>query len=342
MIGRPAAAARDGEGGEGVSKRDYYEVLGVSDRHRVGNQERVSQARDEVPSRRNPGDQRPKSKFKEAPKPTPSSPTREARMYDRFGHAGVRPPRRRVRPDGLHRLRGHSSAASATSSVRRSLRRPPARRSAARRRPALRPRDLIRGIGARRRDHDSDSPPGELRTCSGTGRGRVRRRRPVRSAEARAGPLSRVLHRRAHVPQCRGAARSSRSRAGRAGRGRVRRERKITVKIPRRHRHGTAAAAAGEGEAASAAVPPAISTCVITSRSTSSSGATASTCSARFRSTSRPLALGGEIHVPTLDGTETVKSARGHATGTTLRLRARDARRHRAADAAICSRPSRC
>ena len=27
---RPAAAAGDGEGGEGVSKRDYYEVLGVA------------------------------------------------------------------------------------------------------------------------------------------------------------------------------------------------------------------------------------------------------------------------------------------------------------------------
>src|SRR4029077_8531573 len=27
---RSAAAARDGEGGEGVSKRDYYDVLGVA------------------------------------------------------------------------------------------------------------------------------------------------------------------------------------------------------------------------------------------------------------------------------------------------------------------------
>ena len=90
---RSAAAAGDGEGGEGVSKRDYYEILEVTqDRERDRDQERLSPAGDEVP----PGSQsgRPAGRREiqgSAPRPTRFSPTREKRsLYDRFGHAGVK------------------------------------------------------------------------------------------------------------------------------------------------------------------------------------------------------------------------------------------------------------
>ena len=69
---RPAAPSRDGEGGKGVSKRDYYEVLGVSrtgDRER--DQERLPEAGDEVPPRSQSGRQgRRGDSSRRRPKPT--------------------------------------------------------------------------------------------------------------------------------------------------------------------------------------------------------------------------------------------------------------------------------
>ena len=60
-----------------MSKRDYYEVLGVGrDASDAGNQERVSQARAEVPPRPQlPATRRPRRSSRKRPKPTPSSPT---------------------------------------------------------------------------------------------------------------------------------------------------------------------------------------------------------------------------------------------------------------------------
>src|SRR5262249_48101392 len=81
-----------GEGGEGVSKRDYYEVLGVS---RTATDGDIKSSYRKLAMRyhpdRNPGDQAAEDKFKEAAEAYAILADAEKRsLYDRFGHAGVK------------------------------------------------------------------------------------------------------------------------------------------------------------------------------------------------------------------------------------------------------------
>ena len=126
---RSAVAARDGEGGESVSKRDYYEVLGVA---RTATEVEIKSAYRKLAMKfhpdKNPGDHTAEDKFKEAAEAYAvlAEPEKRA-MYDRFGHAGVTSRRRgRVRPQCLHRLRGHSRQPRRHLRFRRSLWRRPA------------------------------------------------------------------------------------------------------------------------------------------------------------------------------------------------------------------------
>src|SRR5690606_18976206 len=89
--GRPAAAARDGEGGEGVSKRDYYEILGVS-RTASDNDIKSAYRRQAMKYHpdRNPGDHSAEERFKECAEAYAVLADADKRgLYDRFGHAGV-------------------------------------------------------------------------------------------------------------------------------------------------------------------------------------------------------------------------------------------------------------
>src|SRR6185369_2380998 len=88
---RSPAAAVDGEGGEGVSKRDYYEVLGVS---RTATEIEIKSAYRKLAMKhhpdRNPGDHAAEEQFKEAAEAYAILADEEKRsLYDRFGHAGV-------------------------------------------------------------------------------------------------------------------------------------------------------------------------------------------------------------------------------------------------------------
>lgn len=81
----------EGKGGEKVSKRDYYEVLGVD---KNANPEDVKRAYRKLAMKyhpdRNPGDKTAEEKFKELNEAYEilSSPEKKQR-YDQFGHAGV-------------------------------------------------------------------------------------------------------------------------------------------------------------------------------------------------------------------------------------------------------------
>ena len=86
---------------------------------------------------------------------------------------------RRIRSQRVCRLRGHLRQPRRSLRVRRHVRRPPpARRAAARLRSALRPRDLVRGIVHRHRDHDPDSARGDVRDAAA-----ARARRPAAPPE---------------------------------------------------------------------------------------------------------------------------------------------------------------
>src|SRR5690606_5569483 len=89
--GRPPAPRGNGEGGQGVSKRDYYEVLGVP--RDVSEAELKSAYRKlalKYHPDRNQGSKEAEEKFKEAAEAYAvlSDPQKRA-AYDRFGHAGV-------------------------------------------------------------------------------------------------------------------------------------------------------------------------------------------------------------------------------------------------------------
>ncbi len=74
-----------------VSKRDYYEVLGVGPGSRCGrDQDGLPRSRCGSTRTRTPATTRPKSASRRPPRPSRSSANPEKRArYDRFGHEGL-------------------------------------------------------------------------------------------------------------------------------------------------------------------------------------------------------------------------------------------------------------
>jgi molecular chaperone DnaJ len=105
------------------------------------------------------------------------------------------------------------------------------------------------------------------------------------------------------------------------GAGRVQRERKITVKIPPGIATGQQLRLQGEGEAGSANGPAGHLYVVVHVHEHEFFRRDGNNLFCEVAVNFTTVALGGEILVPTLDGSETVKVPEGTQTGTTLRLR---------------------
>jgi molecular chaperone DnaJ len=123
-------------------------------------------------------------------------------------------------------------------------------------------------------------------------------------------------------PQCRGAGRTiTKPCQACRGAGQVSKQRKITVKIPAGIATGQQLRLQGEGEGGLAGGPPGNLYVVVHVQEHEFFRRDGLNLFCEIPVNFTTVALGGEIQVPTLDGTENVKVPEGTATGTTLRLR---------------------
>jgi molecular chaperone DnaJ len=123
-------------------------------------------------------------------------------------------------------------------------------------------------------------------------------------------------------PQCRGAGRTITKPCQTCrGAGQVSRQRKITVKIPAGIATGQQLRLQGEGEGGLAGGPPGNLYVVVHVQEHEFFRRDGLNLFCEIPVNFTTVTLGGEIQVPTLDGTEDVKVPEGTATGTTLRLR---------------------
>jgi molecular chaperone DnaJ len=311
-----------------VSKKDYYEILGIS---RSATDVEIKSAYRKLAMKhhpdRNPGDKKAEDQFKLAAEAYAVLADSEKRaMYDRFGHAGVGAA---AGPAGfdpsvfaefgdLGDLLGNMFGFGDVFGGRR--RGGPQRGADLRYDLEITFEESARGaetvIQIPRQEHcetchGSGSAPGSSPvTCPQCkGHGQVRFQQGFFT-------VARTC------PQCRGAGRIiSKPCAACHGAGTVTRERKITVKVPAGISSGQQLRLQDEGEAGAAGGPAGHLFVVVHVQEHEFFRRDGNNLFCEIPVNFTTLALGGEVQAPTLDGTETVKVAEGTATGTTLRLR---------------------
>jgi molecular chaperone DnaJ len=312
-----------------VSKRDYYEVLGVA---RTASDGDIKSAYRRLAMKhhpdRNPGDHAAEEQFKEAAEAYAILADAEKRsLYDRFGHAGVKSAAgggSGIDPtifsefgdfaDILGNMFGFGDMFGAR------------RRGGPQRGADLRyDLEITFEESATGTETTIQIPRQEnCETCSGSG-----------AAPGSAPATCPQCHGQGQVrfqqgfftvartcPQCRGAGRviTKPCQACR-GAGHVTRDRKISVKIPAGIATGQQLRLQGEGEAGAAGGPAGNLYVIIHVQEHEFFRRDGNNLFCEIPVNFTTVALGGEIKVPTLDGTESVKVPEGTQTGTTLRLR---------------------
>ena len=312
-----------------MSKRDYYEILGVS---RTASDSDIKSAYRKLAMKyhpdRNPGDQTTEEKFKEAAEAYAILADPDKRSaYDRFGHAGVTsaaggagfdPSVFQEFGDFADILGNMFGFGDLFGGGRR--RGGPQRGADLRYDLEIPFEEAARGVETtiqipRQENCDtckgSGSAPGSsASTCPQCrGQGQVRFQQGFFT-------VARTC------PQCRGTGRIiTKPCATCRGAGRVSRDRKITVKIPPGIATGQQLRLQAEGEAGSAGGPPGHLYVVVHVQEHEFFRHDGNNLYCEIPVNFTTLALGGEIQVPTLDEPETVKIPEGTQTGTTLRLR---------------------
>ena len=313
-----------------MSKREYYEVLAVA---KTATDAELKSAYRKLAMKhhpdRNPGDKAAEEHFKEAAEAYAvlADPQKRS-LYDRFGHQGVNsgggggagfdPSVFNDLGGDFADILGNMFGFGDASSGRR--------RGAPQRGADLRyDLEIPFEEAARGTETTIQIPRQEnCETCSGSGaaagtqpatcsmcrgQGQVRRQQGFFTIATT-------------CPQCRGAGRTvSKPCQTCHGSGRMSHERKITVKVPAGIATGQQLRLQNEGEAGSAGGPAGHLYVVIHVQEHDFFKRDGVNLFCEVAVNFTTLALGGEIVVPTLDGTETVKVPEGTQTGTTMRLR---------------------
>jgi len=314
-----------------VSKRDYYEILGVA---RTASETEIKSAYRKLAMKhhpdRNPGDHAAEEQFKQCAEAYAilADPDKRA-AYDRFGHAGVSSaagagggfdPSVFAEFGDLGDILGNMFGFGDLFGGGGRRRGGPQRGSDLRYDLEISFEESARGtettIQIPRQEscetcNGSGAAPGSSpTTCSQCrGQGQVRFQQGFFTV-ARTCPLCRGTGRMITKPcqTCR-------------GEGRVTKDRKITVKIPPGIASGQQLRLQGEGESGSAGGPPGHLYVVVQVKEHDFFRRDGLNLFCEIPVNFTTVALGGEVQVPTLDGTENVKVPEGTQTGTTLRLR---------------------
>ena len=312
-----------------MSKRDYYEVLGVA---RTATEVEIKSAYRRQALKyhpdRNPGDKTAEEKFKECAEAYAILADAEKRgLYDRFGHQGVSSAAGAGGFDptifadfgdilgGLGDIFGFGDLFGG------------ARRRGGPQRGADLRYDLEISFeeSARGAETSVQIPRQEnCETCGGSGAtpGTSPSTCPQWRGRGQVSFQQGFFTVVRTCPQCRGSGRIvSKPCHTCRGAGRVTRDRKITVKIPAGIATGQQLRLSGEGEAGAAGGPPGHLYVVVHVQEHEFFRRDGINLFCEIPVHFTTLALGGEIQVPTLDGTENVKVPKGTQTGTTLRLR---------------------
>jgi molecular chaperone DnaJ len=312
-----------------VSKRDYYEILGVE---RSAAETEIKSAYRKQAMKyhpdRNPGDHTAEERFKECAEAYAVLADSEKRsLYDRFGHAGVSSAAAGGGFDptvftGFEDILGGLGDIFGFGDLFGGGRRRggPQRGADLRYDLEITFEESARGsettIQIPRQEscdtcHGSGAAPGSSPTvCSQCrGQGQVRFQQGFFT-------VARTC------PQCRGAGKTIAKPCSTCrGAGRVTKERKIAVKIPAGIATGQQLRLQNEGEGGAAGGPAGHLYFVVHGQEHEFFRREGLNLFCEIPVNFTTLAIGGEIQVPTLDGAEHVKVPEGTQTGTTLRLR---------------------
>ncbi|HEY0386317.1 MAG TPA: molecular chaperone DnaJ [Pyrinomonadaceae bacterium] len=315
-----------------MSKRDYYEVLGLA---RTATEPEIKSAYRRLAVRyhpdKNPGDAEAEDKFKEAAEAySILSDAEQRRRYDNFGHAGVSggggganwgAPGFGGIEDILGDLFGFGDVFGGRGGAGGGGRRSVAQRgadlrydleialeeaanglTAQLRIPRLETCEKCKGNGAA-----EGTQPETCQTCNGAGQ--VRFQQGFFSV-ARTCTTCRGTGRVIKKPcaECRGA-------------GRIEKERTMEVKIPAGVETGSRLRIAGEGESGTQGGPTGDLYVVIHVKEHEEFERQGSNLYSSVPITFAQAALGSEVSVPTLDGQQQVKIPAGTQTGTVFRLK---------------------
>ena len=309
-----------------MSKRDYYHVLGVS---RTASDNDIKSAYRKQAMKyhpdRNPGDREAEERFKECAEAYAVLADEEKRsLYDRFGHAGVNasPGGAGFDPSvftGFEDILGNLFGFGDLFGGGR-------RRGGPQRGADLRyDLEIAFEESARGAETTIQIPRQEnCDTCQGSGA--APGSSPSVCSQCRGHGQVRAQHGFLTVArtcaQCRGTGKTiSKPCQTCKGAGRLTRERKLSVKIPAGISTGQQLRLQNEGESGFAGGPAGHLYVVVRVREHEFFRRDGLNLFCEVPVNFTTVALGGEIQVPTLDGSEKVKVPEGTQTGTTLRLR---------------------
>mgnify|MGYP003343859565 CR=1 FL=1 len=312
-----------------MSKRDYYDILGIA---RTASDGEIKSAYRKLAMKyhpdRNPGDKAAEERFKEAAEAYATlADTEKRQLYDRFGHDGVRGQGAGAGgfdpsvfsefgdfADILGSMFGFGDAFGGRrrggpqrgADLRYDLEIAFEEAARGTETPIQIPRhescDTCAGTGAA-----AGTSPTPCPQCHGQGQVRFQQgfftvSRPCPRCQGSGRIIAKPCH------ECR-------------GEGRVARDRKITVKIPAGIATGQQLRLPSEGEAGSGGGPPGHLYVVVHVKEHEYFRRDGINLFCEIPLNFTTLTLGGEVQVPTLDGPETVRVHEGTQTGTTLRLK---------------------